>query len=130
VVYSMGWMPDTVSPSGARKYGFDNINQPLGIGLLLGGALMGVIASLPAIREAFKSIAIASKSKMGSGSDELGLKVLAAAVAGALLFLFVAADFTGNEPINSVCPVTERAVESDEYTTEYNGYVLAFADEV
>lgn len=129
IMYSMGWMPDTVSASGAAEYGFSSVNQPLGIGLLLGGALMGVIASLPAIREAFKSIAIASKSKMGSGSDELGLKVLVAAVAGALLVLFVAADFTGNEPINSVCPVTERAVETDEFTTEYNGYVLAFADE-
>ncbi|MFI4854824.1 MAG: OPT/YSL family transporter [Phycisphaerales bacterium JB065] len=129
IMYSMGWMPDTVSASGAAGYGFSSVNRPLGIGLLLGGALMGVIASLPAIREAFKSIAIASKSKMGSGSDELGLKVLVAAVAGALLFLFIAADFTGNEPINSVCPVTERAVETDEFTTEYNGYVLAFADE-
>jgi uncharacterized oligopeptide transporter (OPT) family protein len=129
LVYAMGWMPETVSPAEAPGYGFTNINRPLGIGLLLGGALMGVIASLPAIREAFKSIAIASKSKVGGGGDELGLKVLVTAVAGALLLLFVAADFTGNEPINSVCPVTERAVESSEFTTDYNGYILAFADE-
>jgi hypothetical protein len=123
-------MPATVDEAGAAGYGFGSINRPLGIGLLLGGALMGVIASLPAIREAFKSIAAAGKAKSagGGGSDELGLKVLVAAVAGALLFLFIAADFTAEEPINSVCPVTERVVEGEEHTAEYNGYVLAFAD--
>ncbi|MCC5821852.1 MAG: OPT/YSL family transporter [Phycisphaerales bacterium] len=130
LVYAMGWMPETITESGAPGYGFGNVNRPLGIGLLLGGALMGVLASLPAIREAFKSIAAASKTKMAAGgSDELGLKVLIAAVAGALLFLFIAADFTSNQPINSVCPVTERAVETEEFTTEYNGYVISFADE-
>lgn len=130
VIYAMGWMPATVDAAGAPGYGFSNVNRPLGIGLLLGGALMGVIASLPAIKEAFKSIAIASKTKVaGGGSDELGLKVLIAAVAGALLFLFIAADFTSNEPINSVCPVTERQVETESYTTEYNGYIIAFADD-
>lgn len=130
LVYALGWMPATVDEAGAAGYGFGSINRPLGIGLLLGGALMGVIASLPAIREAFKSIAAAGKAKSagGGGSDELGLKVLVAAVAGALLFLFIAADFTAEEPINSVCPVTERVVESEEHTAEYNGYVLAFAD--
>lgn len=135
LVYAMGWMPATVSESGAAGYGFGNVNRPLGIGLLLGGALMGVIASLPAIREAFKSIAMAGKTKSmgggggGGGSDELGIRVLIAAVAGALLFLFVAADFTGKQPVNSVCPVTERAVQTQEFTTNFNGYVLAFADE-
>tara|TARA_R110002073_G_scaffold336260_1_gene531383 strand:- start:134746 stop:137229 length:2484 start_codon:yes stop_codon:yes gene_type:complete len=131
LIYSMGWMPATVSESGAAGYGFGNVNRPLGIGLLLGGALMGVIASLPAIREAFKSIVVAGKANTsgGGGSDELGLKVLIAAVAGALLFLFIAADFTGKQAINSVCPVSEQAVESDEFSAPYNGYTLAFADE-
>jgi uncharacterized oligopeptide transporter (OPT) family protein len=131
LVYAMGWMPATVSESGAAGYGFGSINRPLGIGLLLGGALMGVLASLPAIREAFKSIAVAGKTKSmgGGGGDELGIRVLIAAVAGALLFLFIAADFTGKRPVNSVCPVTERAVETDGFTTQFNGYVLAFADE-
>ncbi|MFK7758548.1 MAG: OPT/YSL family transporter [Phycisphaerales bacterium] len=131
LIYSMGWMPATVKESGAAGYGFGNVNRPLGIGLLLGGALMGVIASLPAIREAFKSILAAGKANTssGGGSDELGIKVLIAAVAGALLFLFIAADFTGKQAINSVCPVTEQAIESDEFNAPYNGYTLAFADE-
>lgn len=130
LIYAMGWMPATVSESGAAGYGFGNVNRPLGIGLLLGGALMGVIASLPAIREAFKSIVAAGKANTtGGGSDELGLKVLIAAVAGALLFLFIAADFTSKQAINSVCPVTERVVDTEEFSTQYNGYTIAFADE-
>ncbi len=130
LIYAMGWMPATVSESGAAGYGFGNVNRPLGIGLLLGGALMGVIASLPAIREAFKSIVAAGKANTtGGGSDELGLKVLIAAVAGALLFLFIAADFTSKQAINSVCPVTERVVDTEEFNTQYNGYTIAFADE-
>lgn len=134
LIYAMGWMPATVSESGAAGYGFGNVNRPLGIGLLLGGALMGVIASLPAIREAFKSIAAAGKANSpggntAGGGDELGLKVLIVAVAGALLFLFVAADFTSKQPINSVCPVTELAIETEEFSTQYNGYTLAFLDE-
>ncbi len=134
LIYAMGWMPATVSESGAAGYGFGNVNRPLGIGLLLGGALMGVLASLPAIREAFKSIAAAGKANTSGsggsgGSDELGLKVLIAAVAGALLFLFIAADFTGKQAINSICPVTERAIESDEFSTQFNGYTLAFVDQ-
>mgnify|MGYP003672634918 CR=1 FL=1 len=132
LIYAMGWMPASVTESGAAGYGFGNVNRPLGIGLLLGGALMGVIASLPAIREAFKSIIAAGKantSGSSGGSDELGLKVLIAAVAGALLFLFIAADFTGKQAINSTCPVTEQVVESDDFTTQFNGYTLAFADE-
>lgn len=131
LIYAMGWMPETVSASGTAGYGFGSVNRPLGIGLLLGGALMGVLASLPAIREAFKSIIVAGKTKTAhaGGSDELGIRVLIAAVAGALLFLFVAADFTGDEPINSICPVTEQAIEHTEHTSEYNGYRLAFLDE-
>lgn len=130
LIYAMGWMPATVSESGAAGYGFGNVNRPLGIGLLLGGALMGVIASLPAIREAFKSIVAAGKANTtDGGSDELGLKVLIAAVAGALLFLFIAADFTSKQAINSVCPVTERVVDTEEFSTQYNGYTIAFADE-
>lgn len=131
MVYALGWMPATVDEAGAAGYGFGSVNRPLGIGLLLGGALMGVLASLPAIREAFKSIVMASRTKSAGGDgggDELGLKVLITAVAGALLFLFVAADFTAKQPINAVCPVTERAVETEEHTADYNGYVLAFAD--
>jgi len=130
ILYAMNWMPATVSAHEAPAYGYGNINRPLGIGLLLGGALMGVIASLPAIKEAFKSIAAAGVSRSSSAPtrDELGLKVLLVAVLGALILLFVAADVTGSKPINSADPVTAERVETDDYTTKYNGYMIAFAD--
>ncbi|MEO1129934.1 MAG: OPT/YSL family transporter [Planctomycetota bacterium] len=129
VLFQAGWMPATVSDHQAANFGYGNINRPLGIGLLLGGALMGVVASLPAIREAFKSIAVASAGATQATRDELGLKVLVVAVIAALLLLFVAADFTGSRAINTICPVTDQKVESADYTTTYNGYTIAFADD-
>ncbi len=78
LAFSLGWMPQTVSAADAPSYGFSAFNRPLGIGLLLGGAIMGIVVSLPVIKEAFRSIAAASKLK--GGGDELGLRVLVTAV--------------------------------------------------
>jgi len=126
ILFGLGWMPATVRADQAAAFGYGNINRPLGIGLLLGGAMMGVVASLPAIKEAFKSIAGAGKSNR-SGRDELGLKPLLVAVVAALVLLFVAADRTASEPINTVCPVTNERIESFEHSTTFNGYTIAFA---
>jgi|GEM_PF-622640 len=133
VSYNMGWLPATVTAEQAPGFAFNSFNRPLGIGLLLGGALIGVVFSLPAIREALKSIARASGSRItarGGGRDELGLKTLLIAAGVAMVLLFIAADFVGNMPINDRCPVTERSVESrgDRVTATYRGYALAFAD--
>src|SRR5690606_2295799 len=76
-IFSLGWMPETITKYAAPDYGFGNINRPLGIGLLLGGAMMGVLSSLPAIKEAMRSIVAARSSGSASGgSDELGFKVI------------------------------------------------------
>jgi uncharacterized oligopeptide transporter (OPT) family protein len=129
VMFAMGWMPATIRADGAPAWGYGNINRPLGIGLLLGGALMGMLASAPAIKEAFKSIAATgSRGAGGKSRDELGLGVLSVAACGALVLLFVAADITGSEPINTKCPVTEQRIDSFDHTIERNGYVIAFAD--
>ncbi|TVQ62878.1 MAG: hypothetical protein EA378_03440 [Phycisphaerales bacterium] len=133
VSYNMGWLPATVSAEDAPGFAFNSFNRPLGIGLLLGGALMGVVFSLPAIREALKSIARSGggtiASAGGKGRDELGLKTLIIAAATALVLLFFAADFVGNMPINQACPVTEQQVEDrgERVTADYRGYALAFA---
>jgi len=126
IVYGLGLMPATVEAHQAADYGFAAINRPLGIGLLLGGALAGVVASFPAIREALKSIAVSSVAKTKSASDELGLKVLIAAVLGAFLFLFVAADFTATKPINVNDPVTGYPIAQTAERIEANGYAIAF----
>lgn len=128
VLFGMGWLPGTVRAHEAPDFVFGTINRPLGIGLLLGGAMMGVIASLPAIRSAFKSIAAAGGARgVPTGKDELGLRVLIVAVFAALVLLFIAADFTGSQPINTHDPITQERVESEEFTATHNGYVIAFA---
>jgi uncharacterized oligopeptide transporter (OPT) family protein len=130
-LYAMNWLPATVDAPEAPGFAYESINRPLGIGLLLGGALMGVVASLPAIKEAFKSIAsaqvTAARAGAGGGRDELGIRVLVVAVLAALVLLFVAADFTGSRAINTADPITGEQIESNEYETTYNGYVVAFA---
>jgi hypothetical protein len=118
-------MPETVRADQAPAYGFGAFNRPLGIGLLLGGALMGVLFSLPAIKEAVKSIGAASK--MHGGGDELGMKSLVIAVIAALLFLFLAADLVGNKPVNLQCPVTEAAIDGDVEPDQLDGYTIGFA---
>jgi uncharacterized oligopeptide transporter (OPT) family protein len=134
LVFSMGWAPETVRAHEAPGYAFGAFNRPLGIGLLLGGALMGVVFALPAIREAMKSIAGASFGKMKGGSDELGMKVLIISVLAALLLLFLAADFVGNKPVNKADPVsavelTGEGAPADRAKTDYKGYTLAFASQ-
>ncbi len=87
-------LPATVAAHEVADYARVNISRPMGIGMLLGGAMLGVVSTLPAIKEALKSIAFAGKSK--GGSDELGLKTIAIAAGLALVLLYFAADFIHN----------------------------------
>ena len=134
VGYAMNWVPATLEAHQAPGFLFGAVNRPLGIGLLLGGAMMGVAASLPAIREAIKSIAAAGGVK--GGGDELGIKTLAVAVVLGMVFLFTATAFIGSRPFNTVCPVTEQSVLSttnddgetitpDLREVRYAGYTIA-----
>lgn len=90
-VFAMGWTPEAIDAAGVPGYAHGAFNRPLGIGMLLGGAMMGLIASLPSIKEALKGLA-ASRKRTGVKSTELGLRVLLLAVGMAVLALFVAAD--------------------------------------
>jgi len=127
ILFNMGMMPATVAAPAAPDFGFLNFNRPLGIGLLLGGAMMGVVKSLPAIREALKSIGAAGKT--AGESDELGLKVLVVAAIGAVAVLFVAADITERRPLNLNDPVTQEAYDEIGAKTRVNGYMVAFESE-
>ncbi len=127
-LYSMGWMPDTISSDQAPGFGYGGINRPLGIGLLLGGALMGVIASAPAIKEALKSIASAGGGK--AAKDELGIGVLIAAVIVSALFLYGAAYYVGGRAVNTTDPVSQRVLIDVGATHETTtGYTLGFETE-
>jgi len=137
LAFSLGWMPEAILavPEAAPGYGFQAFNRPLGIGLLLGGAMTGVAMSLPAIGAALKSMASAGKLK--GGSDELGLKPLVVAAVAAFFLLFVAANIVGNKPMNSTDPVTgasfvahgETAGVEVLATRPHEGYTIAFASD-
>ena len=70
--------------------------RPLGIGILIGGALSGVVASFPALKSAITSLSSASRSGQG-GSDELPAKVLYVGTIAAFLVLLGAAMLAGPE---------------------------------
>ena len=130
LTYALGWTPATTKASEVAGYAFGAFNRPLGIGLLLGGALIGVLASLPAIGAALKSLA-SSKTKRGGGKrEELGIKTLLVAVVLAVGLLFVAADIEGAKPLNTngLCPVTEQPVNERIEPVEYKGYAITVAN--
>ena len=67
--------------------------RPLGIGLLIGGALAGVMLALPAVRGAMKSLTRAARiaREQGVSSDEISPKLVYAGMAASFVLLFVAA---------------------------------------
>lgn len=108
ILFNAGYMPESVQAHEAPGYSQQAINRPLGIGLLLGGAMMGVIVALPAVRAAIKSVAAAGRTR--GGSDELGLMPLVLSVLGAFVVLFFASELTQERPSNRVCPVTKQTL--------------------
>ncbi|MEL7472394.1 MAG: OPT/YSL family transporter [Planctomycetota bacterium] len=129
VAYAFGWLPETTKAHEAPGVAFTSFNRPLGIGMLLGGALMGVIASLPSIAAALGSIARVGKSKRPGGRDELGLTPLVVAMIAAVGLLFLAADFVGTKALNAegICPVTAEQVTAEADPVQYRGYGIAFS---
>lgn len=137
LAFRLEWVPPGVFAHEVPSLLYLSVNRPLGIGLLLGGALIGILAALPAIRAALKSIATSGRAKLGA--DELGFKVLIGAVLAALLLLFLAADFLGDQPFNRSCPVTVASAATedapavfapidDEIDAErHKGYSVGFA---
>jgi putative OPT family oligopeptide transporter len=109
VAVSLGWIPsDSVMELASFKAGsiadgtstfsylYSKMIRPLGIGTLIGGALMGVVASFPAIRSAFTSLASATRNASGRkiGSDELPLKVVVVGTIASVIIFFFASYLT------------------------------------
>ena len=104
VAVSMGWLPSPeqlgMSPGAefeAAREGllYSHMLRPLGIGVLIGGALSGVIASLPALKSAIKGLSSAAESGAVGGAEELSAKTLGFAALFAFLLLYMAAIFAG-----------------------------------
>lgn len=87
LVVGQGWVPvppDAADPQAALAGAvFTKINRPLGIGLLIGGALAGVVMAGPMIKAALKSL---SGGETG-GSDEMSARWLYGGVAASLVLL-------------------------------------------
>lgn len=63
--------------------------RPLGIGMLIGGAIMGVILAFPLILSAIRSMQSAAKVKSVASADEMPIKLLYFAIGGAAILLCV-----------------------------------------
>jgi putative OPT family oligopeptide transporter len=65
--------------------------RPVGIGMLIGGALAGIVLALPLIFSAVRSMHNAAKTKTALSKDEMPIRLLYIGIAGATILLFVVA---------------------------------------
>ena len=72
--------------SAISAWAHDRLNRPIGIGMLIGGALTGIALAFPSIRAAFSSLRRASLG--GDESEELPVEFLYAGAGAAFLLLF------------------------------------------
>ncbi|MDH3404220.1 MAG: OPT/YSL family transporter, partial [Acidobacteriota bacterium] len=66
--------------------------RPVGIGMLIGGAISGVVLALPLVISAIRSMQDASRTKSAASRDEMPIKLLYVAVGGAFLVLLAMAE--------------------------------------
>ena len=65
--------------------------RPVGIGMLIGGAMAGVIVAFPMILSAVRSMQNAAQSNLAMSKDEMPIKLLYFAIGGATILLAVIA---------------------------------------
>jgi len=82
--------------SQTKDFLYGKMLRPTGIGVLIGGALMGVIICFPAIVNAFRSLAQAAKTAgAGSGSlEEMPLRMIIVCALLGVLLMFAATALT------------------------------------
>lgn len=102
----LGWMPSpedlqlAETPEGFDSYlawdvGYYAMLRPMGIGILIGGALSGVVASFPAVRAALSGLAAAAKAP--GGGEEMSPKVMYVGIVCAFLVLFAASVLSSDQ---------------------------------
>ncbi len=75
--------------------------RPVGIGMLIGGAIIGVMFALPLIRSAVSSMQSAAKVESAMSKDEMPIKLLYIAIGGAAVLLGIMA-VTSTEQVGIV----------------------------
>ena len=85
--------PETLSSIGTDIPGYLRITlfRPVGIGMLVGGALTGIVFAFPLITSAVRSMQQAAKSKKAHSKDELPIRLLYIGVIGAVILLMAIA---------------------------------------
>ena len=101
------WPPARLAGTDLVDFIYSNALRPLGIGVLIGGALMSMVVSLPIIVSALRSLShvmprVGGHTTIGSGQTvrtEMPTWVLAIGLVGAAILLFLAAWMTSDVPL-------------------------------
>ncbi len=80
----------TTDPGALRTLLF----RPTGIGMLVGGALTGIVLALPLVLSAIRSMQSAAKTKSAVSRDEMPIRYLYMAIAAAFVLFAVTADLS------------------------------------
>jgi putative OPT family oligopeptide transporter len=95
ILSAMGNIPDQAALDAANTTAPEFLRlglfRPLGIGMLIGGALAGIVLALPLIVSAIGSMRAAAKTRSALSRDEMPIKLLAVAVVGAFVVLLIIA---------------------------------------
>ncbi|MHC4456624.1 MAG: OPT family oligopeptide transporter [Planctomycetota bacterium] len=85
--------PETLNNLGTNMpaYMRTTLFRPVGIGMLIGGALMGIILALPLIVSTIRSMHKAAGLKTALSKDEMPIRLLYIGIAGATILLFIVA---------------------------------------
>ena len=94
LVISFGWVPADLSGTGLTDFIHSKMTRPLGIGMLIGGSLISIVLTAPALKATFKSFNI--KSLKGGANDELSIKILYIVVFAAFTLFLLAAYYTSS----------------------------------
>jgi len=83
--------PETLKTTGATmpEYLRLTLFRPVGIGMLIGGALTGIVLALPLIISAVRSMQTAARLKTALSRDEMPIRLLYIGIAGAAVLLFI-----------------------------------------
>lgn len=96
IAVQMGWVPspENLTPDALgvfqKNFLYGNMLRPMGIGMLIGGAVCGALMTLPVLKSVFKSLAQAANASSEHSflkNDEMPLKFIVISVLGSFLFL-------------------------------------------
>ncbi len=74
-----------------------SVFKPVGIGMLVGGAVSGILLAFPLVISSIKTMQKAARTKSALSSEEMPIKILYLAIAGAVVVLFVMALYSTEE---------------------------------